>query len=204
MIITISRQLGSGGNAIAKELSEKLEIPYYDKEIIAETASKYGVSKEQLLKSDEKRTNSFLYSLVTAQMTAPANPAIQLNDIISDDRNFLLTADTIKQLAQESCIIVGRCADYILKDRKIVSVFVCANIEDRIMRVKEKMDIPDKNALKLIQKTDKRRASYYNSYTDRVWGEATNYDICINSSALGIDKSAEVIKSFVRQFYDVY
>ena len=199
-VITLSRELGSGGNRVAKELSERFGIPYYDKDIINKTAENFGMSKEVLQKSDEKKTNSFLYSLATAQLSGIANPAFMLNDIILDDRSFMFTSETIKRLADEPCIIVGRCADYVLRDRKIIKVFVCAEMEDRVKNVCADLDLSEKNAIKLIQKTDKRRASYYNSYTDREWGKANNYHITVNTSMLGIEGSVDVLQKFIETY----
>ena len=199
-VITLSRELGSGGNLIAQELSKRLDIPYYDKEIITKTSKDFGITEEKLKRNDEKKTNSFLYSLATAQLAGIANPTFQFNDIIVDDRSFMFTSETIKRLAEQPCIIVGRCADFILENRDIIKVFVCAEIEDRIARVAKSFELSEKNALKLIQKTDKRRAAYYNSFTDKTWGKASNYHITINTSALGIDSSVDVLQKFVENY----
>ena len=199
-VITLSRELGSGGNLIAQELSKRLDIPYYDKEIITKTSKDFGITEEKLKRNDEKKTNSFLYSLATAQLAGIANPTFQFNDIIVDDRSFMFTSETIKRLAEQPCIIVGRCADFILENRDIIKVFVCAEIDDRIARVAKSFELSEKNALKLIQKTDKRRAAYYNSFTDKTWGKASNYHITINTSALGIDSSVDVLQKFVENY----
>lgn len=196
-VITLSRELGSGGNLVAQELSKKLGIPAYDKDIINKTAQEFGLHKEQHQKNDEKKNNSFLYSLATAQLSGLANPALPLGDIILDDRSFMFTSETIKRLADEPCIIVGRCGDFILQNRNIIKVFVCAEMSDRIKRIAESLDLSEKNAQKLIQKTDKRRAAYYNSYTEREWGKANNYHITINTSILGIEKSVDVLEKFI-------
>ncbi len=196
-VINISRELGSGGNLVARELSKRLDLPFYDKDIINKTAQEFGLPKEQLEKNDEKKTNSFLYSLATAQLAGLNNSALQLNDIILDDRSFIFTSETIKRLAESPCIIVGRCGDYILQDRNIIKIFVCAELEDRIRRIAESLSLSEKNALKLIQKTDKRRAAYYNSYTDKTWGKANNYHITINTSILGIEGSVDVLEKFI-------
>ncbi len=199
-VITLSRELGSGGNLVAQELSKRLDIPYYDKDIISKTSQEFGLSEDRLKRNDEKKTNSFLYSLATAQLSGMVNPAFPLNDIIFDDRSFMFTSETIKRLAESPCIIVGRCADFILENRDIIKVFVCAEIEDRVKRIAESLDLSEKNALKLIQKTDKRRASYYNSFTDRTWGRASNYHITINTSVLGIDGSVDILQKFVENY----
>lgn len=198
-VITLSRELGSGGNLIARELSKRFDIPFYDKDIINKTAQEFGLPKERLIKTDERKINSFLYSLATAQLAANG-AAFPLNDIIVDDQSFMFTCETIKRLAEEPCIIVGRCADYVLQDRDIIKIFVCAEIPDRVKRISESLELSEKNALKLIQKTDKRRASYYNSYTDNVWGKANNYHITVNTSVLGIDGSADVLQKFIESY----
>lgn len=199
-VITLSRELGSGGNLVAQELSKRLDIPYYDKEIINKTAEEFGLPKDQLQKNDEKKTNSFLYSLATARLAGLSSPSFPINDILLDDRSFMFTSETIKRLAVDPCIIVGRCADYVLENRKIIKVFVCAELEDRVRRISESLELSEKNAMKLIQKTDKRRAAYYNSYTDRQWGKASNYHITINTSVLGIDKSVDVLQKFIESY----
>ncbi len=194
-VITLSRQFGSGGGEIAKKVAEKLNIKYADKAIIAEAASGSGIAKEHFEKADERRTNSFLYSLATAHYGGTAAP-IQLNDIITDDKLFIHTADAIKRLAGEPCVIVGRCADDILSDRAIIRVFVYADMNSRVERICKLYDLNEKAATTLIKKTDKKRANYYNFYTSKTWGDAQNYDICLNSDALGIDGTADVIKEF--------
>ena len=157
-VITVSRELGSGGNKVARELSKRLNIPYYDRDILNKTAQDFGISRDRLERYDEKKSNSFLYSLATARLDTMAIPSFQLNDIVLDDRAFMFTSETIKKLADSPCIIVGRCADYVLRERNIVKVFICADIDDRVKNVSESLEMSEKNALKLIQKTDKRRA----------------------------------------------
>lgn len=198
-VITISRELGSGGNLVARELSKRLDIPCYDKDIINKTAQEYDIPEDQLVKHSEKKTNSFLYSLATAQADIK-NQAFRFNDIIRDDMSFMLTSETIKHLAENPCIIVGRCADFVLQNREIIKIFICAEIDDRVRRISESLCISEKNALKLIHKTDKHRAAYYNSYTDKDWGNASNYDISINTSKLGIEKSVDVLLKFIETY----
>ena len=197
-VITLSRQFGSGGGEIAKAVSEKLGIKYADKAIIAEAAASSGIAKEHFENADERRTNSFLYSLAAAHYGGSTAP-IQLGDIITDDKLFLHTADAIKRIAGEPCIIVGRCADDILQDKPILRVYVYADIKSRIERIKKLYDLNEKAAATLIKKTDKRRANYYNFYTSRTWGEAANYDICINSTRLGIDGTVKALHGFITE-----
>ena len=192
-VITLSRQFGSGGGEIAKIVSEKLGIKYVDKAIIAEAASSSGIAKEHFEKADERRSNSFLFALAAAHYGGSASP-VQINDIITDDKLFIHTADAIKKLAGEPCIIVGRCADDILSDMPILRVYVYASMQSRVNRICKLYDLNEKAATTLIKKTDKKRANYYNFYTSKNWGEAVNYDLCINSDVLGIEGTAEMIK----------
>lgn len=198
-VITISRQFGSGGSEIGKKLSERLGIRYVDKSILAEAASESGIAKEHFEHADEKRTNSFLFSLVSAHYGGSATP-LQLNDIITDDKLFIYTSDAIRKFANDPCIIVGRCADDVLSERDIIRVFIYADQESRVQRISKLYDLNDKAAATLIKKTDKKRANYYNFYTAKTWGEAVNYDICINSSRLGVDKTVDVIQNFVNSY----
>lgn len=194
-VITLSRQFGSGGSEIAKLVSQKLGIKYIDKAIITEAAANSGIAKEHFEKADERRNNSFLFALATAHYGGSAVP-VRLNDIITDDKLYIYTADAIKKLACEPCIVVGRCADDILCDRPILRVFVYADMQSRTERISKLYDLNDKAAVTLIKKTDKKRANYYNFYTSKTWGDSQNYDLCINSSCLGVDGTADVIASF--------
>lgn len=198
-VITLSRQFGSGGSEVARKLSQRLEIPYYDKKILETAAEQSGIAKEHFEKADEKRTNSFLFSLVSAHYGGSATP-LQLNDIITDDRLFIYTADAVKKIAQEPCIIVGRCADDVLREMDIIRIYVYADQEDRVQRISKLYDLSDKAAATLIKKTDKRRANYYNFYTSKTWGEADNYDLCISSSKLGIEGTVNIIEDFVKAY----
>ena len=193
-IITLSRQFGSGGAEIGKKLAASLGIPCYDKHVIQQAAEKSGISKEHFERADEKRTNSFLFSLAAAHYGGSASP-VQLEDIITDDRLFIYTAQAIKEMAKQPCLIVGRCADDILRDEEnLIRIFVYAV---RVKRICELYDLSEKAAATLIKKTDKKRANYYNFYTSHTWGEAANYDICINSARLGIDGTVDSLRAFI-------
>lgn len=198
-VITLSRQFGSGGAEIGKKLADKLDIPFYDKHIIEQAAAKSGIAKEHFEKADEKRTNSFLFSLVSAHYGGTATP-LQLNDIITDDKLFIYTAESVKEMAKHPCLIVGRCADDILRDEDILRIYIYADMEVRIERICELYDLGEKAAATLIKKTDKKRASYYNFYTSRTWGEAVNYDICINSAKLGVNGTVEMLYNFINDY----
>ena len=196
-IITLSRQFGSGGAEIGRKLADSLGIPCYDKHVIQQAAEKSGISKEHFERADEKRTNSFLFSLAAAHYGGSASP-VQLEDIITDDRLFIYTAQAIKEMAKQPCLIVGRCADDILRDEEnLIRIFVYADTDVRVKRICELYDLSEKAAATLIKKTDKKRANYYNFYTSHTWGEAANYDICINSARLGIDGTVDSLRAFI-------
>ena len=195
-VITIGRQFGCGGRAICKRLSEELNIPFYDRELIEYAATKSGISPEVLEQYDEKATNSLLYSLSISAYsyagTGMNNPNIPLNDQL-----FISQSEVIKQLAEEGpCIILGRCSDYVLRDRDdVLKVFVHCDVDTRIENVSKRLGIPANKAKDIIKKTEKRRASYYNYYTHRKWGDLSYFDLAINSN-LGLEKVVETIKSF--------
>lgn len=197
-IITISREFGSGGREIGKILSEQLDIPFYDKELLEIASRESGICQELFVKHDENYTSSLLFSLVMGNypMTADGriNPDMPLNHKI-----FLAQFDTIKSLAEKGpCVIVGRCADYVLKNMtNVVNFFISGNIIEKKARILERYDIEKNKAEDFIRKTDKRRASYYNYYTDMKWGEAKNYDLCINSSKTGIDGAVRLMKDYI-------
>ena len=161
MIITIGRQYGSGGREIGEKLAKRMNVPYYDKELLTEAARESGLSEELFLQSDEKPTNSLLYALAMGNSYANRPP---LNHTI-----FMAQFETIKKIAQNGpCVIVGRCADYSLRHMKnMVSVFVHASMEYRMERAINQYHVPEKQAKGVLARTDKQRASYYNFYTDQ-------------------------------------
>lgn len=197
-LITIGRQYGSGGHEIGKRLAAELGIPCYDKELLDRASKESGLCKELFENHDEKPTNSFLYSLVmdTYSMgySSPALAEMPINHKI-----FLAQFNTIKQIAQEGpCVIVGRCADYALADfPNLVSVFIYADMESKVARITAEYDMPVSKAKERIIKTDKRRASYYNYYSSKRWGDATGYNLCVDSSVLGLDKTVQFLKNYV-------
>lgn len=197
-IITIARQFGSGGTEIGKKLSEILGIAYYDKESLIEAAESNGINRDVFERADERATSSFLYSLAMSSYSGHISP-LGVNDIIMSDKVFALQSEEIRRLASlGDAVFIGRCADDILLfEPGLVKIFIHAPIEVRIKRVMEKLDLSEQSAKKLIAKTDKKRASYYNFYTSKTWGDARNYHITIDSSVLGIDGTAELLKNFV-------
>lgn len=196
-VITIGREFGSGGHEIGSKLAERLGIKCYDKELLELAAKQSGLCEELFASQDEKPTNSFLYSLVMD--TYSLGYTNSYVDMPINHKVFLAQFDAIKKLAEkESCVIVGRCADYALEDDPFaVSVFIKAGMDDRIKRIKRIYELNDSKAADLIQKTDKRRASYYNYYSSKKWGEAKSYDLCIDSGVVGIDGAIDMILKFI-------
>ena len=185
-IITISRQFGSGGRSIGKMLSEKLEIPFYDKELI-ELASKESGIDERIFKSEGEETGRF-YQVLGAIGYALGSPAGGIYEYSINDQLYLVQANIIEQLANEGpCVIVGRCADYVLADREdVLNIYLCADMDERLRRVIDEYHVEDADEAMLC-KVDKRRSNYYQYYTDRVWGKAENYDLCINTGKFDTD-----------------
>ncbi len=197
-IITIGRQLGSGGRTIGKKLAERLGIAYYDRELINLASKESGICGEFFEKADEKTSGGLLKAFA---MGFSMNSAIfQNNDYLSNESLFQIQSDVIRKVAAEgSCVLVGRCADYILRDESnCLNVFVTARMEDRIKRVLEYNNELKKNEVEeFINKADKSRSAYYNYYTDKVWGAAASYDLCVNSSYYGIEATVDYILTFL-------
>ncbi len=195
LVITIGREFGSGGHEIAHKLSEAMGIKMYDKELISIAAKNHGYSEEVLHDIDETASNSFLYALSTGAYTHNTAIFAGLHMPLTD-KAFIACSEVIKELAEkESCIIVGRCADNILKDHEnLLRVFIYADTEQRIDRICEYEKIDRSAAASLIKKEDRKRSGYHNYYADTKWGNCKAYDLCINSN-IGIDKAVELIKN---------
>ena len=193
-IITIGRQFGSGGREIGYMVADKLGIKLYDKEMLQRAAQDSGICEELFESHDEKPSNSFLYSLVMDTYSMGYSGSTY-NDMPINHKIFLAQCDAIKKIANEGpCILVGRCADYALEGYpNLLSVFIHADLDARIKRIAKKYDLTDAKAKDLIIKTNKKRASYYNYYTDKRWGDADSYDVCLDSSVLGLEGTAEAI-----------
>lgn len=199
MIITIGRQYGSAGYEIGKKLAEDLGVKLYDKEMLKRAAKESGLCEELFETHDEKPTNSFLYSLVMDTYSLGYSSS-SYAEMPINHKVFLAQFDAIKKIADEGpCVMVGRCADYALEDRKgVIKVFIYADMEQRIRRIATKYDLTDAKAKDMIMKADKKRASYYNYYTNKEWGNAKGYDLCLNSAKLGIDGTVNVIKEYLK------
>lgn len=190
-LITISREFGSGGRLIGKRLAEKLDIPYYDKELLDRIAEESGFSKEMIVEAEKKAKNSFLYSLASAMGTGEAGPeSLSLNE-----RFFLAQFYTIRRIAYEgSCVIVGRCADYVLRGMpEATNVFIYAEEADKIKRAVQEYGVPEDSVKKLMKDTDKARANYYSYHTGRKWGDHVNYNLSIDSGYIEIEDIVDLI-----------
>lgn len=195
-VITIGRQFGCGAHEIGTRLAERLGVAYYDKEIIKRAAQDSGFDEKLFHFYDEKPTSSFLFN-VSADGYIPIG-----NDTMSlEDRIIQYQFDTIKKVASEgSCIIVGRCADYVLRDyTNTLSVFLHGDYDYRINRIVNLYGISEKDAAKEIKSTDKKRAKFHNFYSDSRWGEADTYDLAVDVSKLGLDETVELIASLVER-----
>ncbi len=201
-IITIGRQFASLGSEIGNKLSELTGIPCYDRDALVAIAEKHGIPAETFEKADEQATSSFLYSL--AMSSYSGNIAhFGMNDHILTDKVFNIQSAEIKRIAQEGdCIIIGRCADDILGDFPgVLKFFIHAPMEFRIDAIKKYSETDENSIKKRISKADKKRASYYNFYTGKGWGDPKNYHLNIDSSLLGVDGTAKLIKQIVDEYY---
>lgn len=195
LIINVGRQFGSGGRLVALALGRKLGIPVYDQELIAKAAEQSGFSKELFANSDEKRNLLALSSFIV-----DVGRFGSADNYMSDNQLFVIQSNVIRSLADKgSAIFIGRCSDYILRDRKCLDVFVTATYEVRIKRIAERMNITPEQADSLMRKKDRTRETYYNYYTFGNWGVASNYDLCVDSSVLGIEGTADMIIDFCRR-----
>ena len=193
-IITISRQYGSGGREIGAKLAEKLGIPFYDNKLISLAAKESGFAESAFENVENKATSSLLYSIAMG-INAYGNRDIGFTHLSLDDQIYLAQSDVIRKVAAEGpCVIVGRCADYVLKDFKnVVHIFIWADINYRKDRAINQYHLPAQKADEEIIKADKRRANYYNYHATGKWGKAENYHLSIRSDFIGIDNSVDCI-----------
>ena len=194
LIITIGHQYGSGAHELGRALAEKLGINFYDKELIEAASEASGLSPEIIKANKDTKFNSFFYSLVgDSHFGAPQSTPLS-------QQVFLAQFETIKKIAdKESCIILGRCADYALKDYpNKVSVFTHADLEYRVERIMRLLDMPRDKALSTIPTADKKRANYYNFYSDSKWGVASTYDLTINIAKSGAEGAAQIVYDFIK------
>jgi len=197
-VIAISREYGSGGREIAEKLAIDLGFGFYDKSIIKLTAEKSGFAPEYIEETEERSVNSFLAGIKFSSFIGV--DSVMYYETPTTDKMFLAQSSIIKDIAlKENCIIIGRCADYVLREHEgLVRIFIRADLEDRIKRAVEQYGLPEKGAEAAVKKIDKTRANYYKYYTNLKWGEPQNQDLAICSSFTGIDGAVEIIKSMLR------
>ena len=197
IIITIARQYGSGGRYIGEQIAKELNIPFYDENLITLAAEKNDLCHEAAAEADERNASSLLYTLAMGSTAMLHSP--QYNMPIND-KLFLAQAEIIKEAAENgSAVIVGRCADYVLReDPHVLSVFVHADTDVRAKNIARRNGISESEAYSLISKTDRRRANYYNFYTGKRWGEMTGYDLCVNAGKLGAENAAKLIVDYAK------
>ena len=196
-IITIGRQYGSGGREIGKRLAHLFNIAYYDKELIKEASKESGLNAEYFEKADEKAPGSLRHML--SMSWASLGSTFGSDGSLCNENIFKYQSDVIQRIAQEhSCVIVGRCADYILRDiPNCFNIFIHAPMQNRIERITRTEPIDVKEALEKAEKINKHRAAYYNFYTDKEWGDSASYHLSIDSSILGSEETAFFIKRFI-------
>ena len=204
IIITIARQFGSGGREIGEKVAAILGIPLIDKELIKDAASKGELNEDIIRSADESAANSLLYTLAMGSNVLGTTIHFGYKMPIND-KLFILQSEAIKKYAsQGSCVIIGRCADYVLRDEpSLFRIFIYGDLDHRQKRVKERHpEIKPSQVIDVINKTDKRRASYYNFYTGNKWGKYDNYDMAINSSTFGVEETAELISASVKKLIE--
>lgn len=195
IIINIGRQFGGGGLGVASELGKKLGIPVYDRELITKAAQDSGFSAELFEQSDEKRRIFSLSSIFTSLISSPTE------NYMSDNGLFEIQCSTVRKIAEQgSAIIVGRCSDYVLRDMDCtLNIFLTSPLPIRVERICKRHDLDPEKAEALILQKDKAREEYYNYYTFGNWGVASTYDLCIDSSRLGIEGTADLIIDFAKR-----
>ncbi len=188
-IIVISREYGSGGSAIGRKLAESLGIPYYDKNFLEKAVKDSGLSADFVEEEEQKFINSLLFSLATGGYRHNSDKAMA-------DQVFIAESNALREVAQQgSCVIIGRCADYVLKDGfDVFSVFVSGDIQDRVRWAVDVCGVDERRAEQSVRKKDRSRARHYEYYTDRTWGVPSNYHLTVNSSRLGQDGSVQLIR----------
>ena len=199
VVITIARQYGSGGKTVGEMLAKEMGIPFYNDNLLKMASEESGISEQLFRQLDEKLKNS-LFNRVSLDIYNGELIPPESSDFVSEKNLFNYQAEIIKRLAKtQSCVIIGRAADFILKDYpNVVSVFVHGSKEFNLARAMEYNSMTEEEMKKFIVKTDKYRADYYKHYTGREWTDARNYDLCLNSSKLGFQKCVEEIQAYIK------
>lgn len=198
-IVTISRQCGSGGRYIGEQLAKELGVPCYDEKLMDMVAKESGFALDFVEEKGERITGSLLFNIASS-LTYASN-VFSGNGMSLQDEIYFIQNRIIKELAEkEPCVIVGRCADYVLREREdCLNVFIHADDKSKLERAVKYYDMPEKDAPMILKKKDKARYNHYKYYTDLDWGMASNYDLCLNSGLLGIDGCVKVIKNILEQ-----
>ena len=202
IIITVGRQVGAGGQEIGRMLAQDFEAKYYDRELLNLAAKESGFSEKFFKQNDEKK--GFFRSLFNVQAPHLIGGSIYGTNF-SQESLFQFQSDAIRKAAAEgSCVFMGRCADYILRDfDNVVNIFITASMDFRAKIVSEVKAIDDAHARRLIEQVESRRAQYYNYYTGKKWGAAESYDLCMDASLLGIEETEKLIAEFIRKRFDL-
>lgn len=202
LVITIGRQFGSGGRDVGQKVADALGIPFYDKELVEMATEKSNISKEALEEVDERATSSFLYSLAGGNYSLRGINAPLYYEMPLNDKLFIAQSDVIKSVAQKGdCVIVGRCADYVLENEEkvdLLNIFVYGSVDYRAKRVMDALGLSQAKARDRVIKTDKQRRTYYNYYASKDWGVMSNYDLCLNTEKIGIDAAADLVVNFAK------
>lgn len=204
-VITIGRELGSGGKIIGERLAQMLNIPIYDRRLIKMAAQESGFNPDLFRDADERAGNGVVFTLLRAAATPFSSLSNLYNNSVSNESLFQIQSDIICDKAKsENCIIVGRCADYILrKHPRHLNIFIRANMDDRIQRVRDREMLSVDEAKEMIAIEDRKRAEYHDLYCETNWGDSRAYDLCVNSSLLGIDATAQFLLDYIKQYFGI-
>ncbi|MCI8805559.1 MAG: cytidylate kinase-like family protein [Clostridiales bacterium] len=202
IIINISRECGSSGHSIGKKIADDLGINFYDRLAIEREAKKSGINQELFRAVDKQQTNSFLYSIAMS-IYSYGEKISAAGTVSMSDRLYLVQNDIIKNFAQNSCVIVGRCANFILRKEDCVNVFIYADLEKRIEHIMDIEGLNEDKAKDYINKIDKKRSSYYNYYTSEKWGTKAYNDMIIDSTVVGVTGCVSIIKQLIKEKYNV-
>ena len=202
IIINVGRQIGSGGRIIARMLADDFKCGFYDRELLTLAAKESGFCEKFFEQNDEQK--GFFHSLFHLHSPFVGDGSFYDNEF-SQEGLFKFQSDTIRRLAEAgSCVFVGRCADYVLRDFKnVVNVFITANMDDRISEIRKRKECTEAEALKLIESGEKGRSTYYNYYTGKKWGDSSSYDLCVNTSLLGLEATEVYIKEFIQKVLNI-
>lgn len=198
-VVNVGRQLGSGGREVGEKLAARLQIAFYDKELINLASEESGLCRTFFEKADERASQGFLGGWLGMRFSFINEGAMPMGNCLSNDALFKVQSDVIRQLAaRQSCLFVGRCADYILRDHpRCCNVFISATPEARRQRLMQLHGISEQAAESMMAKSDKRRSSYYNFYSNKTWGAAATYHLCVDSTALGIEGTVRFVEEFI-------